>query len=746
MRLRNALASLAWLFPAAAATQHLPIAVLPIDPDITLPATVNQAVELGNGRVAILGDFERVDRLAWNGLTMLGANGQRIQTFSPACGPSEPVTGRPAGCTGSLLALPDGGFVFTGNFSTFSGQPALRIARFDAHGNFLPAFNPFAGWSGYLAIAPLYVDGQWLVLNVNGVSNRRVDLSTGQLDPTVFPRASIKTRGGIQFSIWTDYSRTHIRRLLPDGGIDPAWTPGIPFMSGPVHYDPVTDRLFVVETGQWLGERPSVLRRLDPSASPAVETSWQLAAADSDLADLALGDPTLLTVDNGRLLALTSTGALVAASTITGQLLASRRGFPVTQGFPARNGGWLVSDRGNIASNGSALVRLDASLRPVPSFRSEIRQSGRVDAFAIAPDGRMVIGGSFDRVDGIRRNAVARFMPDFSLDLTWPSGGGLEFWPRWIPVDAQIAADGSTLIDESWAEIFGIPPPGPSSSLISPDGTSVGRIMRSHRPIINRITNDGFVVSGPGLCGTLLSRIPLRMFQAAFSSSWQICPQVAPWGPVPAEPTPFWFQTTLALDAQQTVYALVENQSVVTGQVPRLFRILNGSSLPDPAWGPAVRVSQFGQRVIEPFGDHVYIAIPAGDIDGVPVGPLIRINAADGRVDGSWRPNFDGATVVTALSFTDMQLTLSTRRIVGPQAELIASIDRRLLRDPGMRSRGLETYRVWTSGHPTRGWPRVATLDSDRSVVYGFFGGIDGLPRNGMAVIGSGAPNTRNDE
>lgn len=743
MRLFRFLASLAWLLPTAAATQQLPIAVLPIDPDITSAATVSQAVELGTGRVAILGDFERVDRLAWNGLTLIEANGRRSQAFSPTCGPTEAITGRPTGCTGSLLALPDGGFVFTGNFSTFSGHPALRIARFDAHGNFLPAFNPFAGWSGYLAVVPLYVDGQWLVLNVNGKSHRRVDLSTGQLDPTVFPRASITTRGGIPFSIWTDSGRTQIRRLLPDGSIDPSWTPGIPYMSGPVLYDPVTDRLFVVEIGQWLGERPSVLRRLDPSASPAAEPNWQLAAAESDHADLAFGGHILLAVDNGRLLALTSTDTLVAASTITGQLLASRRGFPVTRGFPARNGGWLVSDRGNIASNGSALVRLDAALRPSPGFRSDIRRNGRVDAFAIAPDGRMVVGGWFDRVDGVRRNGIARLMPDFSLDPTWPSGAGLEFRPLWTPVDAQIAPNGAVLIDESWAEIVGGPPP-PSTSLIPPDGTQVGRISRGHRPIINRITNDDFVVSAPGFCGTSLSRIPLSVFQAGFSQLWQYCARAVPWGP--PGPTPFWNQMSLAIDSQQTVYALIENQSGPAIQVPRLIRIPDGATLPDPAWGPLVRVSQFGQRVIEPFGEHVYIAIPAGDIDGVPVGPLIRINAADGRVDGSWRPNFDTTTVVTAVSFTEIQMTLSTRRVAGPQADWVASIERRLLSEPGMRSRGLNAYRAPVGGHPTRGWPRVATLDSDRSVVYGFLEGIDGQPRNGIAVIGSGAASTGKSE
>jgi hypothetical protein len=738
MRLRNALASLACLFPVAAASQHLPLAVLPIDPDITLPATVNQAVELASGRVAILGDFERIDRLAWNGLAMLEANGERIRAFSPTCGPSEPVTGRPAGCTGGLLALPDGGYVFAGNFSTFSGQPALRIARFDAQGNFIPSFDPFAGLTGFLSVFPLYVDGHWLVLLVNGEFTRRVDLRTGQLDPAVLPRATIKTRSGFLFYVSADFSRTYIRRLLPDGSTDPDWTSGIPFMSGPVRYDPVSDRLFVVETGQWSGQRPSILRRINPSSSPAVELNWQLGVPESDVADTDLGEQALLAVDDGRLLARTSQGTIVAASTLTGQLQAARRGIPAVLGFPARNGGWLVSDNGSTAANGSALVRLDASLRPVPSFRSEIRRSGRVDAFAIAPDGRMVIGGSFDRVDGIRRNAVARLMPDFSLDPTWPSGAGLEFRPLWMPIDAQIAPNGATLIDESWAEIVGVPPPGAFTSLISPDGTQVGRIARGHRPIINRITNDGFVVSAAGFCGTSLSRIPLHVFQAGFSQLWRHCATAAPWGP--PGPTPRWNQMALAMDSQQTVYALIENQSEPMVQVPRLIRILDGATVPDPAWGPAVRVSQFGQRVIEPFGDHVYIAIPAGDIDGIPVGPLVRINAADGRIDNSWRPNFDGVTVVTAVSFTDMQLTLSTRRTQGPQAEGIASIERRLLREPGMRSRGLNVYRTPVGGHPTRSWPRVATLDADRSVVYGFLEGIDGLQRNGMAVIGSGAP------
>lgn len=50
-----------------------------------------------------------------------------------------------------------------------------------------------------------------------------------------------------------------------------------------------------------------------------------------------------------------------------------------------------------------------------------------IEAFALAPDGRIYIGGHLAAVQGIPRNAVARLLPDGRLDSTFDPGQTIEF-------------------------------------------------------------------------------------------------------------------------------------------------------------------------------------------------------------------------------------------------------------------------------------------------------------------------------
>ncbi|HTH48567.1 MAG TPA: hypothetical protein VMB21_13730, partial [Candidatus Limnocylindria bacterium] len=64
-----------------------------------------------------------------------------------------------------------------------------------------------------------------------------------------------------------------------------------------------------------------------------------------------------------------------------------------------------------------------------PTFRAGIPPitrgpDGPVYAMDQFPDGRIVIAGDFARVDGVRRHAIARLLPDGSLDTTFDAGTG----------------------------------------------------------------------------------------------------------------------------------------------------------------------------------------------------------------------------------------------------------------------------------------------------------------------------------
>jgi uncharacterized delta-60 repeat protein len=75
-----------------------------------------------------------------------------------------------------------------------------------------------------------------------------------------------------------------------------------------------------------------------------------------------------------------------------------------------------------VARNGLARVNADGSLDQ--SFDAALGLSQTVRAIFIQPDGRILIGGHFSRVNGTSRGNVARLNPDGSLDTTFNPGAG----------------------------------------------------------------------------------------------------------------------------------------------------------------------------------------------------------------------------------------------------------------------------------------------------------------------------------
>ncbi len=104
-------------------------------------------------------------------------------------------------------------------------------------------------------------------------------------------------------------------------------------------------------------------------------------------------------------------------------------------------------------------VRADGSVDP--TFDVVISPALSVQAVAPLPDGRVVIGGAFDSVNGEPRRGLARLMPDGRLDPAFHDGGGIaggqgttsEFAVRSLAVQR----DGRIVVGGHFGSLHGVP-------------------------------------------------------------------------------------------------------------------------------------------------------------------------------------------------------------------------------------------------------------------------------------------------
>ena len=73
----------------------------------------------------------------------------------------------------------------------------------------------------------------------------------------------------------------------------------------------------------------------------------------------------------------------------------------------------------------TTLVRLKVDGSLDEDFGRNLRFDGAINDIALQPDGRLVIGGSFERINGVRRSYMARLMPDGTVDESFKPKSGL---------------------------------------------------------------------------------------------------------------------------------------------------------------------------------------------------------------------------------------------------------------------------------------------------------------------------------
>ncbi|HEY0604683.1 MAG TPA: hypothetical protein VGD58_17325 [Herpetosiphonaceae bacterium] len=108
---------------------------------------------------------------------------------------------------------------------------------------------------------------------------------------------------------------------------------------------------------------------------------------------------------------------------------------------------------GGVRSNRVARLSMDGSVDP--TFNAGNGPNDGVFALATQPNGKLVIGGAFTQVDGMARNLIARVNPNGSLDSTFNPGSGANDWVKTL----ALQRDGRIVIGGQFTQFNGVARP-----------------------------------------------------------------------------------------------------------------------------------------------------------------------------------------------------------------------------------------------------------------------------------------------
>jgi len=384
-----------------------------------------------DGKIVIVGDFQTVNGSPRSGIARLNSNGSVDFSFNPGSGANGRVR--------TVVFQPDGRIVVGGDFTTFAGLTANRIARLNVDGSLDTGFDVGSG-----ADAPVH------------------SLALANVTSTfVIPRQASGTDLEDRFTVDT-------------GANSGVITIDYDFISVPdnirVYYDGV--RIFDLTTNG-IGQ---LVIPYGPGASTFVTvvmnegtgligTAWLYtltittgARLDNRIA--VGGDFTRFDGEpKGRIAVLNSTGSLYPLfdpGAISARAVLAL-GLYTNTSQPSLIGKWVVGGDftaivGVNDQNRVARLNIDGTLDR--SFNIGRGADNTVRALALQPDGKVIIGGLFTSYDFSSRAYLARINPNGLLDNTFNSANsGLNINN---PVHAlALQPDGKVIIGGSFTEVYG---------------------------------------------------------------------------------------------------------------------------------------------------------------------------------------------------------------------------------------------------------------------------------------------------
>jgi uncharacterized delta-60 repeat protein len=394
-------------------------------------ANISRVVRQPDGKIIVVGQFNNVGGFTRNGIARLNGDGSLDFSFDAGSAAS-------GGSINTIALQADGKILVSGSFNIFNGVARNGIVRLNPNGSvdasFEALFFSFFG-NNVQAIVPL-ADGRILIggsqwsfgdFTLSGIIRLKPD---GSLDETFNPGqitnsgssptvnvVQMQPDGKIiiagQFNNISGFPRSRIARLEANGGLDASFDPGIG-ASGQINAVVTAPDGKIYIGGDFSSVNGVVRYRIARlNADGSLDVSYNSAAPTDIIVRAMVLQP------DGKL--------LVMASSSFGGSSSFRPIF-------------------RLNPNGSN----DAGFNP-PTGTGNNGINGAVNSFALEPDGKIFIAGTFTLISNVGRRGVARLNADGSLDTSFVFVAGGNGTVNLI----ALQPDGKILITGSFSYVNG---------------------------------------------------------------------------------------------------------------------------------------------------------------------------------------------------------------------------------------------------------------------------------------------------
>ena len=388
-----------------------------------------------DGKILIGGTFTFVNGVSRNRIARLNSDGSLDTTFNPGGGTDNAVY--------DTALQSDGKIVVGGFFTTFNGNARNHLVRLNSDGSFDSSFAANLDSNGFVFNLTALSDGKILaggIITISGSISSLVRLNAnGSSDSsfTVFALGTVREvalqpDGKILIGgSFSQTNRVRIARLNTDGTIDASFITGAGASSTVWAITPLASGKILIggEFTTYNGVSRNRIAQLNADGS--LDTAFNPGTGFSSGAvyaikilpsgQLGVGGSFIqyngINRDIGVL--LNPDGSLDLSFSLATLFQAKIRAV-ITQ-FDGKIvvGGTFNRINGQVRSN---IARLNADGTLDTSFNIGTGANGQVYAMALQNDGKILIGGSFTIYSGISRNRIARLNADGTLDTSFNSG------------------------------------------------------------------------------------------------------------------------------------------------------------------------------------------------------------------------------------------------------------------------------------------------------------------------------------